>query len=82
MENLQADIVVDITGLQCPVPLIQTRKAMIKASAGQTIEFVGTSAETVSRKEILIALNSLKQQVLANIDPSDDNKWHIFIKKE
>ena len=82
MENIQADIVVDITGLQCPVPLIQTRKAMIKASTGQTIEFVGTSAETVSRNEILIALKSLKQQVLANIEATEDKKWHIFIKKE
>ena len=66
MENTQADIVVDITGLQCPVPLIQTRKALNKASTAQTIEFVGTTAEIVSRNEILIALKSLKQQVLAN----------------
>lgn len=82
MENIKADICVDITGLQCPVPLIKTRKAVIKASKGQTIEFVGTAAEEVSRKEILIVLDSLKQQVLAKIDNIDDNKWLILVKKE
>ena len=78
----KADIVVDITGLQCPVPLIETRKAIRKAETGQIIEFLGTPEEEISRKEILIAIENLKQRIVSDYDNEDTGTWHIFIKKE
>lgn len=76
-----ADISVDITGLKCPIPLIKTRRAVLKAEKGQVIEFVGTPVEEISRKEILIAIESLKQKLLTNNDINDENKWRILIQK-
>ena len=76
-----ADISVDITGLKCPIPLIKTRRAVLKAEKGQIIEFIGTPEEEISRKEILIAIESLKQKLLENSDINEENKWRILIQK-
>ncbi|MFX1517125.1 MAG: sulfurtransferase TusA family protein [Promethearchaeota archaeon] len=82
MNNGNADILVDITGLTCPIPLIKARKAIKNATKGQTIKFIGTEKEEVSRKEILIAVNNLKQKLIKNIDYyPNENHWDLIIKK-
>ncbi|MFX0171772.1 MAG: sulfurtransferase TusA family protein [Candidatus Hodarchaeota archaeon] len=81
MNDIIADISVDITGLKCPIPLIRTRRAVLNAEKGQIIEFIGTPEEEISRKEILIALESLKQKLLENLDVNEENKWRILIQK-
>ncbi|UCE13081.1 MAG: sulfurtransferase TusA family protein [Candidatus Heimdallarchaeota archaeon] len=81
MDN-EADILVDITGLTCPIPLIKARRAIKSATKGQTIKFVGTSAEEISRKEILIAVSNLKQPLLENKENLGGKNWHILIQKD
>jgi TusA-related sulfurtransferase len=81
LNDIIADISVDITGLKCPIPLIKTRRAVLNAEKGQTIEFIGTPEEEISRKEILIALESLKQKLLENLNVNEENKWRILIQK-
>ena len=82
MNNGDVDILVDITGLTCPIPLIKARKAIKSATKGQTIKFSGTEKEEISRKEILIAVNNLKQTLIKNKDyyPSE-NRWDLIIEK-
>jgi tRNA 2-thiouridine synthesizing protein A len=77
----QVDLMVDITGLVCPVPLIKTRRALKQSSDNQIIKFVGTKKEDISREEILIALDNLNQEVL-DINIKDNGDWIILVKKQ
>ncbi len=74
------DKVVDITGLTCPVPLIKTRRALKDSNSSETIKFIGTVQEDISRKEILVALDNMKQEILETKIESDGN-WFIIIRK-
>ncbi|MHA1975802.1 MAG: sulfurtransferase TusA family protein [Candidatus Hodarchaeales archaeon] len=82
MPNLKEDLVVDITGFKCPVPLIKARRAVKQTSKDQLVKFIGTKEEEISRKEILVALESMKQPVInMQIDASTGN-WEILMKKK
>ena len=61
----------------CPVPLVETRKALRKASEGDTIEVRGTHSS--SKKEIQMAAKSMGYE-LKSIEENDDY-WTIRIKK-
>lgn len=78
---MSIDHLVDITGLQCPVPLIKTRRIILKAELGENIQFIGTSKEEISRKEILLAIENLKQEVISNKNKENETIWEIVIKK-
>lgn len=73
-----ADVVVDVTGETCPIPLVEMRKAVMKAQAGQVIEVRGTHG--ASRKEIPMAVNSLGLTLLADLD-GESGAWRLFIRK-
>jgi len=45
-----AEIKVDCRGETCPVPLVETRKALRKAKEGDIVEVIGT--HPASKKEI------------------------------
>ena len=76
-EQLTADVVVDVVGETCPIPLVEMRKAVMKTEKGGVIEVVGTHG--ASKEEIPMAVNSLGLKVLG-IDDDDDGRWHIFIQ--
>jgi len=75
---MKSDLVVDVVGETCPVPLIETRKAIKKATDGQIVEIHGN--HPASKKEIPMAMENLKQRVL-EIKEDDDGIWQIIIKK-
>ncbi|MHA2225342.1 MAG: sulfurtransferase TusA family protein [Candidatus Hodarchaeales archaeon] len=84
MDEIIVNFRVDITGLQCPIPLIKARRAIKNATTGQTIKFVGTEKEEISRKEILIAISNLSKNNLSLLEENgreNDDKWFILIKK-
>jgi TusA-related sulfurtransferase len=81
LNTIKPDVVVDITGLKCPVPLIKTRRAIRKATSGELIQFTGTKEEEISRKEILIALRNLKQTIIMDEYSSNGDEWQIITKK-
>ena len=70
-----ADIQVDVRGETCPVPLVETRKALRKASPGDTVEIIGT--HPASKKEIPMALKALGLK-LVDIQEEGD-VWTIRI---
>ncbi|MFX1511746.1 MAG: sulfurtransferase TusA family protein [Promethearchaeota archaeon] len=76
---MQSHLFVDTTGETCPVPLIETRKALRKASSGQIIEIIGTHPN--SKKEIVMAAEMLKEPVIEVIE-TDNGQWRILIKKK
>lgn len=72
-----AEIKVDVRGQTCPVPLVEVRKALRKASAGDVVEVVGT--HPASRKEIPMAVEALKLELLGI--EGTDTAWTIRIRR-
>lgn len=66
----------DVMGETCPVPLVETRKAIRKASPGDIIEVRGDHPE--SKKEIPMAVEELDLELLGVDEEGDD--WNIRIK--
>ena len=81
MTSEDESLIVDITGYKCPVPLIKTRRALKQSSTDQLIKFIGTEVEEISRKEILIALENMKQEILS-VEIADNGDWEISVKKQ
>ena len=72
-----AEIKVDCTGETCPVPLVETRKALRKAKEGDIVEVIGT--HPASKKEIPMAAKSLGLEL---IDIQEEGGvWKIRIRK-
>jgi tRNA 2-thiouridine synthesizing protein A len=72
-----AEIKIDCTGQTCPVPLVETRKALRKAEAGDVVEVIGTHPS--SKKEIPMAVKALGLEL---IDIQEkDGVWKIRIRR-
>ena len=72
-----SEIHVDVRGETCPVPLVETRKALRRAAAGDVIEVVGT--HPASKKEIPMAVEALRLSLLS-VEGSDTD-WTIRIQR-
>lgn len=70
-------LLVDCRGQTCPIPLVEVRKALKKASPGEIIEVLGT--HPASRKEIPMAVEALKAELLSVEGTETD--WRILIRK-
>ena len=73
-----AEIKVDCVGETCPVPLVETRKAIRKAQAGDVIQVRGTHA--VSKKEIPMAVKAMGLEIL-KVDENRDGVWTIVFRR-
>ena len=72
-----SEIKVNCCGETCPVPLIETRKAIRKASPGDIIEIRGT--HPASKKEIPMAVKALGLKL---VDVKEEGgEWIITIQK-
>ena len=72
-----ATINVDVRGQTCPVPLVEVRKAVRRASPGDIIEVIGS--HPASKKEIPMAVDALKLELLSN--EGTDTDWKIRIRR-
>ena len=70
-------IEIDVRGQTCPVPLVECRKALRKASPGDEVVVIGT--HQASKKEIPMACESLGLDILAVEDKG--NEWKIRIRR-
>jgi tRNA 2-thiouridine synthesizing protein A len=72
-----SEIKIDCTGETCPVPLVETRKALRKAKEGDVVEVIGTHPS--SKKEIPMAVKALGLEL---IDIQEkDGVWKIRIRR-
>ncbi|MBN1329448.1 MAG: sulfurtransferase TusA family protein [Candidatus Heimdallarchaeota archaeon] len=69
-------IKIDCIGETCPIPLVETRKAIRKALPGDIIEVIGDHKS--SMKEIPMAVEALGLELLSVEDTN--GKWIIRIK--
>ena len=67
---------VNVSGETCPVPLVETRKAIRSAQPGDIIEITGD--HPASKQEIPMAIESLKLHLLSVEDI--DHGWKIRIQ--
>jgi TusA-related sulfurtransferase len=72
-----AEILVDCRGETCPVPLVETRKAIRQAQPGDIIIVVGT--HPASREEIPMAVRALGLELLGIEGTETD--WTIRIRR-
>ncbi|HKL12406.1 MAG TPA: sulfurtransferase TusA family protein [Halanaerobiales bacterium] len=70
------EIKVDCVGENCPVPLVETRKAVRKAEKGDIIVVQGD--HSASKKEIPMAVEAMDLELLSIEDKNDH--WQIKIK--
>ena len=73
-----ATVVVNVKGETCPIPLIETRKALRKAAEGDIVEVLGT--HQASKREIPMAIKNLGLQLL-DVTDSADGEWRIRIRR-
>jgi tRNA 2-thiouridine synthesizing protein A len=71
-----AEILVNCIRETCPVPLVETRKAIRKASKGDIIKVSGT--HPASKKEIPMAVKAMGLELVGIEDKGDS--WEITIK--
>jgi tRNA 2-thiouridine synthesizing protein A len=76
-EESMGTIRVDVRYETCPVPLIETRKALRKASPGDIVEVIGT--HPASKKEIPMAVEALKLELLGVEE--EGPVWKIRIRR-
>ena len=68
---------ISTVGMNCPKPLIETRKALRKMSSGEVLVVEGDHA--VSKDEIPQAVKDTGEEVLSVTESG--GKWTITIKK-
>jgi tRNA 2-thiouridine synthesizing protein A len=71
-----SEIVVDCRGETCPVPLVEVRKALRRASSGDVVQVLGT--HPASKKEIPMAVQALGLELLSL--EGGDTDWVIRIR--
>ena len=71
------EIVVDCRNETCPIPLVETRKALRKSAGGDIIEVRGT--QPASLKEIPMAVEALGLSLLSC--EGTDTDWVIRIQR-
>jgi tRNA 2-thiouridine synthesizing protein A len=74
MEN----IVVNVKGQTCPIPLIEVRKALRRAAPGQIVEVFGT--HQASKREIPMAVKNLGLE-LVEVSEDGNGVWRILIRR-
>jgi TusA-related sulfurtransferase len=73
-----SEIKVDCCGETCPVPLVEARKALRKASPGDIVEVTGTHPS--SKKEIPMAVKAMGLELLS-VEDVKDGVWKIRIRR-
>lgn len=74
---MNADKKIDCFGLLCPMPVVQTARAIAKMSKGQTLEVVG---DDVGMKTDLPAWCEATGHKLLGVE-QEGNIIHVFVKK-
>jgi TusA-related sulfurtransferase len=71
------EIKINVVGETCPVPLVETRKALRKAKTGDIVVVTGT--HPVSKKEIPMAVEALGLEIIEITEEGET--WTIRIRK-
>jgi tRNA 2-thiouridine synthesizing protein A len=71
------ELKVDVRGQTCPIPLVETRKALRQAAPGDVVVVLGT--HPASKEEIPMAVEALQLE-LVSVEGTDTD-WTIRIQR-
>ena len=72
-----ANEVLDASGLNCPLPILKTKKALSKMDAGQILEVISTDAGSV--KDLEAFCNQTGNKLIETIEV--DGKYIFTVEK-
>jgi len=75
--EINADIVIDLTGLQCPMPLLKAKLALNSMASTQVLKVVAT--DPASEKDFHMFVDQTDHQILDF--QKDDSAYFYWIKK-
>ena len=75
---IQADKILDIRGLSCPIPLLKTKKALQQLEVGQVLHILGT--DPGSKGDLPGIGNKNGNEFLGMFD-NEDGSTSYFIRK-
>lgn len=76
-QPLVADLTVDASGLECPLPILKAKKALSTLVAGQTLEVITTDRK--ARQDFQAFCRQTGNPLLAQEDV--ENKVHHFLQR-
>lgn len=77
MTNMKANVILDVKGLACPMPIVKTKKAMNNLEAGQVIEVLAT--DKGSKADMKAWAESTGHQYLGTIE--EDGVLKHYLRK-
>ena len=75
--EITADIEIDLSGLQCPMPLLKAKLALNSMDSAQVLKVVATDPS--SEKDFYMFVNQTDHQILDF--QKDDSAYFYWIKK-
>ena len=75
--EINADIEIDLSGLQCPMPLLKAKLALNSMDSAQVLKVVAT--DPGSEKDFQLFVNQTDHQILDF--QKDDSAYFYWIKK-
>ena len=77
VDEIKPDVVHDVTGTYCPVPIAETAKQVKEMEIGQVLELIADDPGVV--EDIPAWCNSTGQEFLGMYE--EDGEYHLFVKK-
>ncbi len=77
VENIKPDVVHDVTGTYCPVPVAETAKQIKEMEIGQVLELIADDPGVV--EDIPAWCKSTGQEFLGMYE--EDGEYHLFVRK-
>ena len=72
-----ADETLDVRGLTCPRPLVETRKKLKRMDSGKTLEIIGDHGP--SKKEVPEMMEEQGHEIISVTE--ENGIWHVTLKK-
>ncbi len=63
MDENKPDVILDVKGLSCPMPVLRTKKAIDAMSSGQTLRIIAT--DPAAKSDIPALLNRLGHEIMS-----------------
>ncbi len=79
MASVTADKIVDCRGMNCPMPVMKTKKALKEVSAGQVIEVIAT--DPGSKSDIPAVVKHMGSDLLETKDEQGGTVVFLIRKK-
>jgi tRNA 2-thiouridine synthesizing protein A len=77
VEVIKEDVLLDCSGMLCPMPIVKTTKAMKELQSGQVLKMISTDAG--SPPDIAAWSRQTGNELL--LSTTDQNKFVFFLKK-